>query len=194
MATNNFKDFAQAGGSRVYTQAEYEAVIASLTGGLPAGILNGVMLNKILRQQNAMAVALAKFIVNATGSDVLDAGNTDSLAVLIRSAVESASLVASSGLLPITTVTTTTYTLLPSDMGRSVRCTNAAGCTITVPGGSTFTDTCVITLRAAGAGGITLTAPGVVINTPASLVIDYKGTGALHKVGLNEYDLMGALA
>lgn len=99
------------------------------------------------------------------------------------------------------TVTGTTYTLLATDANCYIRCTNAAGCTITVPPAGTLlaTQDDEWNFRAAGGANCFLTfteGSGVTID-PGSIFI--KGTdtpGAtvtLKMVSANNFDLMGLL-
>lgn len=85
MSINNFKPFAIAAGSRVMTQATWETEDA-LIYGFPAGILTKERLNKAIRQPSMIAAAIAQYVVNRTGSDVLDDGDLSGLITKMTSA------------------------------------------------------------------------------------------------------------
>ncbi len=85
MSINNFKPFAIAAGSRVMTQATWETEDA-LIYGFPAGILTKERLNKAIRQPSMIAAAIAQYVVNRTGSDVLDDGDLGGLITKMTSA------------------------------------------------------------------------------------------------------------
>ena len=74
MATNNFKPFATGTGANVTSQADYEALTALLTG-FQAGKASSAQINKAIRQATFVAAALAQYMTNKTGQDVLDNGD-----------------------------------------------------------------------------------------------------------------------
>lgn len=74
MATNNFKPFATGNGANVTSQADYEA-LAALTSGFSSGKASSAQINKALRQSTFIASALAQYVANKSGSDVLDDGD-----------------------------------------------------------------------------------------------------------------------
>jgi Asp-tRNA(Asn)/Glu-tRNA(Gln) amidotransferase B subunit len=74
MATNNFKPFATGAGANVTPQADYEALTALLTG-FQAGKASSAQINKAIRQATFVAAALAQYMTNKTGQDVLDNGD-----------------------------------------------------------------------------------------------------------------------
>ncbi len=78
MATNNFKPFAIGAGANVTEQADYEA-LAALSSGFTAGKASSAQINKALRQSTAIVSVLAQFIANASGNDVLDDGDTETV-------------------------------------------------------------------------------------------------------------------
>jgi hypothetical protein len=78
MSINNFKPFAIAVGSRVMDQTTWESQ-DGLVYGFPAGILTKELLNKAIRQPSVIAAAIAQYVVNRTGSDVLDNGDISTL-------------------------------------------------------------------------------------------------------------------
>ncbi|MCL5500631.1 hypothetical protein M5Y49_18325 [Escherichia coli] len=74
MATNNFKPFATGAGANVTPQADYEALTALLTG-FQSGKASSAQVNKAIRQATFVAAALAQYMTNKTGQDVLDNGD-----------------------------------------------------------------------------------------------------------------------
>lgn len=87
MATNEYLPFANVGGANVLTQVDYEA-LAARTVGFSAGIARSVELNKVWRQSSVMTSALAEFIADSTGLNVLDDGDRDALAALFLQALQ----------------------------------------------------------------------------------------------------------
>ncbi len=74
MATNNFKPFATGTGANVTPQADYEALTALATG-FQSGKASSAQVNKAIRQATFVAAALAQYMTNKTGQDVLDNGD-----------------------------------------------------------------------------------------------------------------------
>jgi len=104
-----------------------------------------------------------------------------------------------SGVLPINAQTGTSYTLVLTDAGKLVTCSNAGGITFTVPPNSSvaFTTGTQILVSQIGAGTVTLTeGSGVTINSRGSLV-DTNGqyaTVALIKTDTDTWLASGDLA
>ncbi|WP_353622550.1 hypothetical protein [Citrobacter sp. Cpo086] len=90
MPTNDIKPFAAAGGANVLTQAEYLA-LAALSTGFSSGKANSKEVNKAIRQATFAASALAQFICDKSGSDVLDDGNVAGLVTKLLSAINKTS-------------------------------------------------------------------------------------------------------
>lgn len=90
MPTNDIKPFAAAGGANVLTQAEYLA-LAALSTGFSSGKANSKEVNKAIRQATFIASALAQFICDKSGSDVLDDGNVAGLVTKLLSAMNKTS-------------------------------------------------------------------------------------------------------
>lgn len=90
MPTNDIKAFAAAGGANVLTQAEYLA-LAALSTGFTSGKASAKEVNKAIRQATLVAAALAQFISDQGGVDVLDDGNVSGLAAKILTAVNKTS-------------------------------------------------------------------------------------------------------
>jgi len=90
MPTNDIKPFAAAGGANVLTQAEYLA-LAALSTGFSSGKAKSKEVNKAIRQATFIASALAQFICDKSGSDVLDDGNVAGLVTNLLSAMNKTS-------------------------------------------------------------------------------------------------------
>lgn len=74
MATNDFKPFATGAGANVMSQADYQALAALITG-FQSGKASSAQVNKALRQATFVSAALAQFVSDKTGVDVLDDGD-----------------------------------------------------------------------------------------------------------------------
>lgn len=74
MAANNFIPFAAGSGANVISQADYEALVA-LASGFQSGKASSAQINKVLRQSSFIAAALAQYVANKSGQDVLDDGD-----------------------------------------------------------------------------------------------------------------------
>lgn len=92
-----------------------------------------------------------------------------------------------SELLPVNTQSGTAYTLVATDTGKDVRCTNAAAKAVTVAPTATLGTDFVCIVSNLGAGALTFTpGSGVTLrNNPAS-VAPYK-TASVKAIGTNEY-------
>ncbi|EDY0384782.1 tail fiber protein [Salmonella enterica subsp. enterica] len=86
MAINNFKPFAAASGANVVSQSDYEGLTALATG-FTAGVAKSAQINKALRQSTFGAAGVAQFIMEVSGSDVLDDGDLGKFSGLLRDAV-----------------------------------------------------------------------------------------------------------
>ncbi|EBJ1787689.1 tail fiber protein [Salmonella enterica] len=86
MAINNFKPFAAASGANVVSQSDYEGLTALATG-FTAGVAKSAQINKALRQSTFGAAGVAQFIMEVSGSDVLDDGDLGKFSSLLRDAV-----------------------------------------------------------------------------------------------------------
>jgi len=94
---------------------------------------------------------------------------------------------------------TTARTLGLTDAGKVVECSNASGCTVTVPtnGTAAFALGTVIELFQSGAGAVTVAAAGgVTIDSPSSALKSFGqySTLILRKTATNEWSLSGDLA
>lgn len=74
MATNDFKPFATGAGANVMSQSDYQALEALITG-FQSGKASSAQVNKALRQATFISSALAQFVADKTGLDVLDDGD-----------------------------------------------------------------------------------------------------------------------
>ncbi len=74
MAKNDFKAFATDRNANVMSQEEWEALPALLSG-FTAGKASSAQVNKVIRQASFIAAALAQYIANKSGLDVLDDGD-----------------------------------------------------------------------------------------------------------------------
>lgn len=71
---NNFKPFATGAGANVMSQADWEA-LAALQTGFQSGKASSAQINKAIRQASFIAAALAQFVSEKSGQDVLDDGD-----------------------------------------------------------------------------------------------------------------------
>lgn len=112
---------------------------------------------------------IAKLIVQVVNghADDIDAVESD-VADLLANYTALVSEIALKAEKKITTkvVSAATYTLLSSDAGLELKCTNAAGCDVTV-GAGVLEDGDLVTFYGT-LGQVTLTASGVTINAPAT--------------------------
>ncbi|MCS0626717.1 hypothetical protein [Enterobacter asburiae] len=74
MAKNDFKPFATAANANVTSQADWEALPALLSGFI-SGPAKSAQVNKAIRQASFIAAALAQYVANKSGQDVLDDGD-----------------------------------------------------------------------------------------------------------------------
>jgi hypothetical protein len=92
------------------------------------------------------------------------------------------------------------YAPVASDPNKYLRCTDAGGCTVTLPANATVAIAVdsELTFAQWGAGQIIFDAPtDVTINVPAGFLAKTSGHGAVvtaKKVGTDEWDLIGRLA
>lgn len=86
MATNDFKPFATGGLANVITQVVYAAA-AYLPIGRGSGILPSNVYNKIARQSSVAAYLLGQLVVDLTGRDALDDGDTATLLANLKLAL-----------------------------------------------------------------------------------------------------------
>ena len=94
----------------------------------------------------------------------------------------------------VKTISGTSYTVIPSDMGKILRTTSSSPVAITVPTGLTLWG--VYGIRQAGTGLVSVNAgSGATITSPTGLSASGPGSSlSLHVAGVNLYDLSGDLA
>ena len=90
MAKNDFKPFATGSGANVMSQTDWEALPA-LLAGFQSGKASSAQMNKAFRQSSFIAAALAQFIADTNGPDVLDNGNFSDIVLKLKSAISTAS-------------------------------------------------------------------------------------------------------
>lgn len=91
MPTVDFLPFANTPGSDVTSQPDWVIALApagSLVDGFPSGIVEKEKFNKAIRQATVMSAALANFVSDTLGEDVLDDGNLANLISQITQAVQ----------------------------------------------------------------------------------------------------------
>lgn len=86
MSTVDYKPFANSGGANVVDQATYAAATWVPTG-FASGLAQSAQLNKVWRQSSMMSAALATFISNQLGIDVLDDGVLATLITNLTAAI-----------------------------------------------------------------------------------------------------------
>lgn len=89
MATNNFNPYAPnaaSGGTNLESQAAYEADDERYSGALYGAETRSSLINKALRQANAMASAHAQAVSDLASVDMLDDGTTATLTANIKAA------------------------------------------------------------------------------------------------------------
>ncbi|EKS1205374.1 hypothetical protein QA436_002627, partial [Escherichia coli] len=84
MAKNDFKPFATGSGANVMSQTDWEALPA-LLAGFQSGKASSAQMNKAFRQSSFIAAALAQFIADTNGTDVLDNGNFSDIVLKLKS-------------------------------------------------------------------------------------------------------------
>jgi hypothetical protein len=101
---------------------------------------------------------------------------------------------------PVETVTGTTFTPATANANRYMRCTNPAGCVVTIPANAavSYPTGTELHFRQVGAEGLIFTgAVGVTVNTPDGFDNATAAVGStvtIKKVAANEWDLFGLLA
>jgi hypothetical protein len=86
MSTVDYLPIANAGGAAVESQAAYLAD-ATLPTGWPTGIVPQLKFNKAWRQSSMIAAAVANYISQQLGIDVLDDGNVANLVANLTNAI-----------------------------------------------------------------------------------------------------------
>ncbi|MEN4246991.1 hypothetical protein P9A06_20580 [Serratia marcescens] len=78
MAKNEFLTFGTAANANVLPNADYQALPAR-SSGFGSGVAKSEQLNKVWRQSSVMTSAMAQYIADSTGNDVLDNGDMAAL-------------------------------------------------------------------------------------------------------------------
>ncbi|MCH4636915.1 hypothetical protein ML321_18125 [Escherichia coli] len=91
MSQNDFKPFAIGSGANVTSQADWEA-LSALATGFQAGKASSAQVNKAIRQASFIAAAVAQFVSDKNGADVLDDGDLPGFVTDFISAVAVQSL------------------------------------------------------------------------------------------------------
>lgn len=86
MSTVDYQLYAEADDANVVTQAVYVAAAWRLTGFVP-GLAQSAEANKVWRQSSFMATALATFVSQQLGVDVLDDGDISTFVANLISAM-----------------------------------------------------------------------------------------------------------
>lgn len=86
MAKNEFLTFGTAANANVLPNADYQALPAR-TSGFGSGVAKSEQLNKVWRQSSVMTSAMAQYIADSTGNDVLDNGDMAALSDGLSSAL-----------------------------------------------------------------------------------------------------------
>lgn len=86
MTTNQFKPFATGPGANIVSQNDWETLPA-LLNGFTAGKASSAQINKALRQTSFIAAALAEFVSEKSGHDVLDDGDVAGFVAKLSSGI-----------------------------------------------------------------------------------------------------------
>lgn len=86
MAKNEFLTFGTAANANVLPNADYQALPAR-SSGFGSGVAKSEQLNKVWRQSSVMTSAMAQYIADSTGNDVLDNGDMAALSDGLSSAL-----------------------------------------------------------------------------------------------------------
>lgn len=106
MPTVDYLPVAAAGGANVESQADF-AGSGHQVDGFTSGIALAEQLNKCWRQSSMVSAAIANFISQQLGIDVLDDGNLTALIAELTEAVEAAAAIASAPKVVTVTFSTT---------------------------------------------------------------------------------------
>lgn len=122
MAKNEFLPFGTAANANVLSNADYTALPAR-TSGFSSGVAKSEELNSAWRQASVIASALAQFIADKTGQDVLDNGDL----VTLQANLNSAMLIAGTGRLLNTQSFRASGTYTPTAGTKKIRITMTGG-------------------------------------------------------------------
>jgi hypothetical protein len=124
MAQVDYVPFATGGGANVYSPATYQALAVVGTGVEP-GLADPQLANTTWRLASMTSAALAKFISNVLGIDVLDDGNLAGLVTNLTGAISLGSSTSASR----TVTSSTDFTILVTDY--AIAMARTAGVTAT---------------------------------------------------------------
>jgi len=173
-ATNDFQQFANAGGANVLTQAEYLALAGTiLADGYPSGILASQYLNKTLRQSATMAALIGDFIVAQTGQNAVDDGTTATLLTNLTAAINSSINGYNPGDLKI-------YSGTLNSLAGFLRCPTSQ----TFVNATTYKNLAFAVQSAWGAGGSIINSGSFVVGN----------TYSIRLIGTTDFTLIGATA
>lgn len=133
MSTNDFLPFGTDPSAHVIDQATYLAA-AFRALGFSNGIAVAEQLNKVWRQSSFVSAALAQFVSNQTGTDVLDNGDLAAFIAKLNSAV-----VIGAGIKPVRVITASAaLPILLTDYRVALKRTvSVAAFNATLPAGAT---------------------------------------------------------
>ena len=155
MAQNDFKPFAIGSGANVTSQADWEA-LSALVNGFQSGKASSAQVNKAIRQASFISAALAQFVSDKNGADVLDDGDLPGFVTDFISAVAVQSLTRTNPFADIKADGTVNTAL--SNLGLGTAAKKDIGTdTGQVPDMSSFT--------------YTTTGTGIVIRLPGGIII-----------------------
>lgn len=152
-------------------------------------------MSDLFRSQERLSAAKLNRVVAATGALVPEAPQDGN----IYARVNGGWVVVGSGLAVIETVATTTHTPAIGVIGRYFICTNASGCTVTIPANATqaFPIGTVLTYQQDAATAITFTAAGgVTLRKPTAyqaVTAEQYAVVQVAKTGTNTWTLYGHL-
>lgn len=157
--TNEYLAFGTAPGANVLPAADWDA-LAARENGFSAGLAKSVEVNTALRQSSVVAAALAQWLVDRTGDDALDDGNSAALVALLDDSVSAAGAMSSLNYTPASGGTQTrTLSFTPPCSGKllvlgaqNVAQTQPIGvdCTIGVNGSPIAGDNTLTTISLSG--------------------------------------------
>ncbi|VEB95797.1 Uncharacterised protein [Cedecea lapagei] len=85
MTTNQFKSFANGPTANVMAQNEWE-ILPALSSGFQSGKASSAQINKVLRQTSFIASAVAQYVAELSGRDVMDDGDIAAFVEKLKSA------------------------------------------------------------------------------------------------------------
>lgn len=157
MPINDFKPFATAAGANVLSQDSYN-VLAAVSTGWQGGVAKSTEVNKAMRQATFIAAAVAQYVADLSGQDVLDDGSITNFVAKLRAANGTQYLARANNLGEIRSAGTTAQLLAVSNLGLGAGLTGIIGqsrnAKMSVPSASstaTFTADEIVVGQALGA-------------------------------------------